>query len=157
MLRYEYVEPSTETLKATDFLTGTFLPLLNEFWKSRGAEYYQAENWDMQAVDFTQLWMNKVLAIILAYDGDQPVGFILAAQVRPFLQARRRFQIEQWYGRSAEIEAGLFKHLGEIFKFFQAEVLVVPEYPPEMKCPLPEGWAPATLRPMIRTQRYYER
>lgn len=157
MLRYDYVEPSSDPLKATGFLTDNFLPLLDEFWTARGAEYYQAEHWDMQAVDFTHLWMNRTLVLIMAYDDDRPAGFILAAQIRPFLQARRALQIEQWYGQSAEVEAGLFKYLGEIFRFFQADSLVVPEYPAAMKCPLPETWEPANLSLSLRTQRHYVR
>ena len=127
-IRYDLIEPPADPTKAIEFLTKDFLPLVDEFWNARGREYFGVEHWSIQAPDFTQLWLNQSVILILAYEDDKPAGFIIAAHLQPLFYQQRQLQVDQWYGRTEEIKKGLFKYLFDNFKFFRAELLTAPDY-----------------------------
>jgi hypothetical protein len=125
-IRYDAAELPNDPAKVVEFLTSKFLPIFNEFWEKQGRKFYGEDQPSFQHVNFTEMLLHKTLTLIMAYDEDQPVGFILAARIRPLVQAKRQFHIEAWYGRTPEIEAGLFDYVWGVFKLIQAEMLVVP-------------------------------
>ena len=127
-IRYDLIDPPADPTKAIEFLTTDFLPLVEEFWKAKGQKFFGVDQWSIQAPDFTQLWLNQSVVLIMAYEDDKPAGFIIAAHLQPLFYQQRQLQVDQWYGRTEEIQRGLFKYLFSNFKFFQAEALVVPEY-----------------------------
>lgn len=127
--RYEYIEPPRDPKAATEFLAKNFLPLFDEFWEAQGREYYKQQNWDINALEFTRIWMDQTLVLLLAYEGDKSVGFILAAQLRPLLYDRGLLRIEQIYGQTPEIVSGLMEYLKTCIKFFRVGEVIVPSVP----------------------------
>jgi hypothetical protein len=127
-LRVDLVEAPADGTKAVEFLTGEFLPLVEEFWQRRGREFFRVDHWKLQALDFTQLWMDQRVILVMAYEDDKPAGFILAAQIQPLFYPQRQLHVDQWYDRSQEIEEAMFQYLLDHIKFLQVDALLVPDY-----------------------------
>lgn len=136
-----FAEPPRDPAEGAKFLVEKFLPVFQEFWEKRGRTYYRTDQFDFQAADFTQMWLNKALILLLAEEAGEMRGFLLAAQLRPWLHDGRRLHVEAFYGRTPETEKALVTYLGEIFKYYQAEAVVIPRYD---EVPPPEPWAGAS-------------
>lgn len=113
---YQYIDPPRTPEKSVDFMQNTFVPLLREYWDTRGKQIY---NVDMQfnLLTFIQMWTMGSLVIIIAYDDNKPVGFFLGVRFVPILFDAAAVQTELYYGKTKEIEEGLFDYLMKIVGF----------------------------------------
>jgi hypothetical protein len=129
MITYEYVEPKRTPDEATRFLKDVLFPLCAEFWDSGGRQYFGADRWDVPLIEFIEMWMGGTLVIIAAADGQGAAqGFLIGGLVRPFFYQAKILKIEVWYGRTPEVERGLFAHLASILKYFSVDRVSVPDF-----------------------------
>ena len=128
MIEYKLLEPTGDPQKDVPMLAGKVLPLMDGFWEKHGKGFRKAEAWDIQPVLISQLWMNRSLVIFIAEEDGRSRGFLAGARMVPLFQREAEFQVEAYYGETAEIERGLVKKLDEAFRYFPEKFLTMPVY-----------------------------
>lgn len=89
-------------------------------------------------VAFFEAWQNQSILVVVGYDGDTPVGVLVAAGFTPYCLMRQRIVVDRWDARDDEVLSAM---LGQVVSYAQitnAEELqiLVPdgvELPPDRK------------------------
>lgn len=115
-IRYEYIDTPKTTEDALTFMQHTLMPLIEEGWEKHGRQIYN-EPLTFNVTSFVQMWMFGGLVVVAAYEGNQPVGYLFGIRFVPIPFKANVLQTEMWYGKTDEIEAGLFDYLLTIIKF----------------------------------------
>jgi hypothetical protein len=122
------MEPSESVQENVRILADLFVPIYNEFWERRGRAYYGIKDWNINPVPLVQLWAERNLILIMAFEGEEVVGFLMGGRMTPFFQIEANCYVETYYGRDKEIERGLLSCLRNGFKFTSERFLLVPDY-----------------------------
>jgi hypothetical protein len=128
---YDTLIHSGDTVQAGEFLVQRFLPVLQEFWDVRGGAWYRAERFSpaMAGGVFGMLASKSLLLVYAAEESGELSGFILGGLLRQLLCDRAHLHIEAWYGRTPEIEEGLFAFLGQGVGFMpEIKDVLLPRY-----------------------------
>lgn len=123
-IRYEYMDMPKTTEQAVSFMQNQLMPLIDEYWDKRGKDIYE-KPLRFNVMSFVQMWMLGGCVLVMAYDGDKPVGFLLGIRFTPILFKAAVVQTEVWYGVTDEVERGLFEYLSTITKFMDVEEIWV--------------------------------
>lgn len=116
-ISYKYVPPIQDVNKVTKFFSEDLLPLITQYWNQRGKHIYNREL-QLNLIALIQMWQIGGLLIIVAYDGDKPVGILLGVNFTPLWYGARVSQIEVCFGLTEAIERGLFDYLKQHLDFF---------------------------------------
>jgi hypothetical protein len=127
-VEYELLEPTSNPQKDVEKLAVEFVDILIEFWEKVGKNHFGADKLDVLPLSLAQLWSSRNLRIFMAHEDGKPVGFLMGTHVRPFFYEELVFQVEAYYGRTPEIEAGLLAFVVDKFKYFQDKRLLLPDY-----------------------------
>jgi hypothetical protein len=128
MTEYKLMQPTKDVQRDITVMADKLVPMFNEFWDARGRKEYGLDLWTINPVLLTDLWMNKALILILAQEGETPVGFLMGFRTISFFRRENAVQVEAYYGRTPEIEDGLIDYLDKAFQFFPEKVLSLPLY-----------------------------
>jgi hypothetical protein len=128
MIECKLMEPTKDLTENMRILADEFVPIYHEFWTARGSEYYKIKDWNINPVPLVQLWMERNLILIMAFENNQTVGFLLGGRMTPFYQIESNCYIEAYYGKSKEIEKSLLDYLRSGFKFTTEKFLLLPKY-----------------------------
>ena len=135
---YKYIEEPREHSDAIEFMQKTLMPMLNEYWAQRGKSMYGCDM-SFNVLTFTQMWIMGSLLIIIAYEDDKPGGFFIGVRFVPLLYNATAVQAEVYYGRTREIQDGLFKYLMNIIGFMGInEIWISSEVPGDATVPWPK-------------------
>lgn len=121
---YKYVPPIQDVNKTTKFFSEDFLPLMTQYWEQRGKSVFKKEL-QLNLLALIQMWQIGGLLIIIAYDGEKPVGVLLGVNFTPLWYDARICQIEVCYGITPQIEQGLFSYFKQHLDFFNLTELWV--------------------------------
>lgn len=116
MIKCEYIDKPKDTDTAIAFLQETLMPMIFTYWQERGQNVYD-KNFDFNILAFINMWMVGSIELIVAYEDDKPVGFLLGVRFTAMLFRENVVQLEAWYGEREEIERELFAYLERIAKF----------------------------------------
>lgn len=109
-ITYQIVSCPKEVDKAVALMRDEIDPLFFDFWEAKGKPFYK-EDYSLGIFAFTQMWNLKTIKLVVAYQDNKPVGFLLGISFSPILFASRNIiQIEACYGDTSEIEKGLFDY-----------------------------------------------
>lgn len=123
-IRYDYVDMPKTTEEAVKFIQSTLTPLVSEYWTEHGSKIYE-KPLQFNIMSFIQMWMLGGCVLIVAYDDTTPVGFLLGVRFTPMLFKAAVIQTEVWYGRTPDVERGLFEYLTSITKFMDVNEIWV--------------------------------
>lgn len=91
------------------FFTKDFGPLLQKHWDIETGRTGEPHGLDVPS--FMAAWEQKGIVLIMAYEGEQAVGFMVAYQYRPLFFLRTVMNIERWYAETPEVERVMFEYL----------------------------------------------
>jgi hypothetical protein len=128
VIEYLLAQPNQDVGENVDILARKLTPILDEFWKARGKDYYKEAHWSLNPILLVELWMSRSLILILARENDETVGFLLGARMVTFFRPENYCSVEAYYGRTQEIEDGILSYLDNAFQFFPEKTLVLPIY-----------------------------
>lgn len=136
-IRYKYIERPKSAEDATKIIENALLPLLSEAWNRKGKAYYNSEfAFNIEA--FVTMWFAVSLVFAIAYEDDTPVGVFLGVRFTPFMFNRVVVQTETCYGKTPEIEQGLYAYICDLMGVLGASELWVATDNNEAK--LPSEW-----------------
>ncbi|MBD5584550.1 MAG: hypothetical protein HDQ88_05665 [Clostridia bacterium] len=125
-MRYELLEPARNLDEALDTLTKVFAPLYTQSWVKEKAAAHEDAPFDMNVGVFANMWFSKALKLIIAYDGEHPVGYLMGMVFRPLPYQAQVFQIEDWYADGKQdVADGLFNYAREAAKFLGTDEIWV--------------------------------
>lgn len=127
-IRYEYLEPDQKLSDCAPIVATQILPLMQLYWKERGENVYKQPFMFNVEAFINQFWAG-CFTIVVAYEEDTPVGFLLGIKFVPMCFRRNVIQIEEIYGPSPEIEKGMLEYLCNILKFQDLKELWVQNIP----------------------------
>lgn len=119
---------------STEFWTNHLGPLLEKHLAAEEARTGRVADLDVLA--FMTLWEQRGMCVVMAYDGDTPVGFLIAFVFRPLFFHCVNMHVERWYGETPEVEKALFAFLTTSANLLGVEELHAAE---QNGVPLPEG------------------
>lgn len=143
---YKYIDPPQSPEKAIDFLQHTLVPLLHEYWESEGKKIYNCEMY-FNVLTFVQIWNMGSMAIIIAYDGDKPAGFMLGVKFTPIMYNANALHTELLYAPTPEIRTGILNYLYTIVRFMDINEVWVRD---GGDTPPPDGWRTEHMQPVVR-------
>lgn len=112
-LQYKFLDRPKDIDSCLAVLGSTIIPLLKEHWDKFGKPEY-GKDFNLNTEAFVSLWINAGFVLVLAYDNDTPVGIIVGLRVSPMDFSARVLQVETCYGRTAEVEEGLYNYIESI-------------------------------------------
>lgn len=113
MVVCKYINPPKKVEDSEKFLQ-EFIPLLTEYWETKGKAEYKGEELSLNVLSFVQMWRLGSLCILMAYEDNKPCGFLLGVRFRPMFYEANAFQIQDWYAPTPEVKDVIFKHLDEM-------------------------------------------
>ncbi|MDR1872014.1 MAG: hypothetical protein LBS60_08905 [Deltaproteobacteria bacterium] len=128
MVEYKIMEPTESIEENIKILADLFVPIYHQFWEKRGKIFYGLEHWNINPVPLVQLWVDRNLLLLLAFEGEKVVGFVIGGRMTPFYQIESNCYIEAYYGLTEAIEQGLLNFLRDGFKFTTEKFLLIPKY-----------------------------
>lgn len=115
-ITYKYIDPPREPNDAVVVMRDTLMPLIQEYWDTKGKSVY-GRDLQFNVLTFIQMWSMGSMVVVIAYEDDKPVGFLLGVRFVPLMYDSVAVQTEVCYGKRAEIEQGLFQYLTTIIHF----------------------------------------
>jgi hypothetical protein len=94
---------------AGEFFTSHIGPLLQKHWDAETERTGISHGLDVPS--FLAAWEQKGILVIMAYEGETPVGFLIAYKFRPLFFLQTVLNVERWYAESPDIERQLFDYL----------------------------------------------
>lgn len=94
------------------FFTEELGPLLVRHWDEETARTGQPHGLDVPA--FMAAWEQRGIMVIMAFDGDTPVGFMLVYVFRPLFLNSTVMQVERWYAAQDGVDKDMFDYLTAI-------------------------------------------
>ena len=112
-LQYKYLDRPKDAENCIQLLDSAIIPLLKEHWDKYGKPEY-GRDFNLNTEAFIALWTRTSFTLVLAYDEDKPVGIFVGIRVMPMEFTAHVLQVETCYGKSAEIEEGLYNYIKSI-------------------------------------------
>ena len=112
-LQYKYYDRPKDIDTCLNLLSSTIVPLLKEHWDKYGKPVYNKE-FSLNTEAFVTLWLSTGFTLVIAYDDNQPVGIFIGLRVVPMEFNARILQVETCYGKTAEVEEGLYNYIRDI-------------------------------------------
>lgn len=139
-IRYDLLEPQKDLNAALDELTSKFAPLYTENWVKHKAALHGNPPFNMNVNVFTQMWLSKAMRIFMAYEDDEPVGYLLAMVFRPLPYQANVLQVEDWFAYTADSEAGLFNYMQSVLRFMGIDELWISRNSTKLVPRLEHNW-----------------
>lgn len=112
-LKFNYIERPKDVESCISLLDKAIMPLLIESWDKHGKQFFN-KPFIMNVGAFVAHWMERGLVMVIAYDGDEPVGILTGLRFTPMNFATRILQIDTCYGKTADVEKGLYNYIKEL-------------------------------------------
>ena len=112
-LQYKYFDRPKDIDACLNLLSSTLVPLLKEHWDKSGKSVYDKE-FSLNTDAFVTLWLSTGFVLVVAYDDNNPVGIFIGLRVVPMEFQARVLQVETCYGKTAEVEEGLYNYIKSI-------------------------------------------
>lgn len=103
----------TDNKERNDDLWRQVVTQLAEYWESSGADIYQREP-NLAVSTLIEAWHSKTLVIVLAYDGEDPIGIGIGIQYRHLLYSSDQLVLEVLYSKSDEALKQILKAYGAL-------------------------------------------
>ena len=112
-IQCKFIERPRTFEHGSDILEKALFPLINEYWEKEGRNIYKCDL-AFNITAFINLWVTNGLVLLLAYEGDKPVGFLIGIKFTPMLYQRTVMQIETVYGQTDDARNALVAYLDQI-------------------------------------------
>lgn len=112
-LQYKYLDRPKDIEDCIKLLDSAILPLLKEHWDISGKPEY-GRDFNLNTEAFVTLWLGTGFTIVIAYDDTKPVGIFVGIRVMPMEFQARVLQVETCYGKTTEVEEGLYNYIKSI-------------------------------------------
>ena len=123
-LQYKYLERPKDVDTCIKLLHDDIIPLLKEHWDRDGMPFYKRP-FELNVEAFARLWVTQGISIVLAYDNNVAVGIFVGVRFTPMNFGVQVLQVENCYGRTPEIESGLYNYIKSIASILGFEELWV--------------------------------
>ena len=123
-LQYKYLERPKDVDTCIKLLHDDIIPLLKEHWDRDGLPFYERP-FELNVEAFARLWVTQGISIVLAYDNNVAVGIFVGVRFTPMNFGVQVLQVENCYGRTPEIESGLYNYIKSIASILGFEELWV--------------------------------
>lgn len=143
---YKYIDPPKSPEKAVEFLKDTLMPLVQDYWDAEGKQYYNRDLY-FSILSFIQIWNMGSMCIIIAYDKERPVGFLLGIKFTPLMYNTNALHTEVVYAPTPEIREGILNYLYTIVRFMDISEVWVRDGKTQTP---PPGWKLEPMRPVVR-------
>ena len=97
---------------AGEFFSTQLGPLLEKHWDIETARTGIPHGLDVPS--FLAAWEQKGILLIMAYEADTPVGFLIAYKFRPLFFLNTVLNVERWYAGAPDVEAAMFEYLATV-------------------------------------------
>lgn len=154
-MRYVFLEKPKTAEDVAHLLGNEIIPIFKEYWDNCGEKFHgRPFGFDEQgSLSFMRAWVSGAVLMVMAYEDDKPVGFIVMAKLLPLLYQSSILHIDSYYGRSPEILRGLFNFLKSVLGVLSPDEVLVPELP-ELELDMIDDVAQKqTSRKFIRFER----
>lgn len=94
---------------AGEFFATQLGPLLERHWDKETTRTGIPHGLDVPS--FLAAWEQKGILVIMAYNAETPVGFLIAYKFRPLFFLRTILNVERWYADTPEVEKDMFDYL----------------------------------------------
>ncbi|EET3989887.1 hypothetical protein ABL236_003809 [Escherichia coli] len=94
------------------FFTKVIGPLLVRHWAEEDQRTGQPHGLDVPA--FLAAWEQRGVMVIMAFEGDTPVGFMFVYVFRPLFLAGTVMQVERWHAEHDGVDKEMFDYLSAI-------------------------------------------
>lgn len=112
-LQYKYIERPKDANVCIELLEKDIMPLLTEHWDKYGKDFY-GRPFIFNIEAFANLWLVSGLVVVVAYDDDKAVGLFIGILFTPMMFNTRVLQVETCYGKSDEVERGIYNYIDSI-------------------------------------------
>ena len=96
--------------------------MLKEHWDRDGQPFYKRP-FELNVEAFARLWVTQGISIVIAYDNGTAVGIFVGVRFTPMNFGVQVLQVENCYGRTPEIESGLYNYIKSIASILGYEEL----------------------------------
>ena len=121
-LQYKYLERPKDVDTCIKLLHDDIIPLLKEHWDRDGQPFYKRP-FELNVEAFSRLWVTQGISIVIAYDNGTAVGIFVGVRFTPMNFGVQVLQVENCYGRTPEIESGLYNYIKSIASILGYEEL----------------------------------
>ena len=121
-LQYKYLERPKDVDTCIKLLHDDIIPLLKEHWDRDGQPFYK-HPFELNVEAFARLWVTQGISIVIAYDNGTAVGIFVGVRFTPMNFGVQVLQVENCYGRTPEIESGLYNYIKSIASILGFEEL----------------------------------
>lgn len=121
-LQYKYLERPKDVDTCIKLLHDDIIPLLKEHWDRDGQPFYKRP-FELNVEAFARLWVTQGISIVIAYDNGTAVGIFVGVRFTPMNFGVQVLQVENCYGRTPEIESGLYNYIKSIASILGYEEL----------------------------------
>lgn len=112
-VQYKYEKRLTNADEGMAVMEKVF-PLLNEHWEKQGKSFYN-NNLVFNYEAFINLWITGALVLVTARENDNVVGVFVGISHSPVMISNKKvLQVENCYGKTDEIEIGLYNYIKSI-------------------------------------------
>ena len=123
-LQYKFIERPTDAEACIKLMESTVIPLLSEHWERDGKPFFHRDFY-LNLEGFFNYWMYNGLAMVIAYDEGKPVGILIGLRFVPMNFRASILQIENLYGKTPEVEEGLYNYIQSISNILDFDELWV--------------------------------
>lgn len=124
MIKYRFIDKHAIGKNGADLIQNAIVPLLARQWNDRGRNTYGLEM-SVNLQQFMTLWVSGALTMVLAYDGERPVGLFIGIAYRPMMFDRQVLMVENCWGVTPEITKGLYKYVLDLLAVMNVDELWV--------------------------------
>lgn len=124
MITYKFIDKHAIGKHGAELIQDAIVPLLARQWNDKGRDTYGLEM-SVNLQQFMTLWVSGALTMVLAYDGDTPVGLFIGIPYRPMMFDRQVLMVENCWGATPEITKGLYKYVLDLLAVMNVDELWV--------------------------------
>lgn len=131
-VRYKFEECPKDAAEVSRLLGEVIFPLFKTYWDNEGRRFYGKDDTEFEfgernAIALMRAWQGGLLNILLAYNNDVPVGFLLALHHVPLMYNAAILHIERCYAPNPTIKQGLYELLGQLIPILSPDEIIIPE------------------------------
>lgn len=133
------------------FIIDDFGPLLDKYWKTYGEELYgKPINFEMST--FIHGWLSQAAFLLIAYENEKAVGFVIGMKFRPIFYQAHILQLERWYADRDDVVTGMFEYINNILDILGTDEVYVTEFSHGQKYngEISGGVSPFTIQRIVR-------